>query len=137
MNIGRYLEVASHALWDTTGAIGMGQTYIDDRGLSTFTAEHHLTYLGELLEGEEFSTHVRLLERSDKVVHSITVVVDRHRERVAFTCEATLVHVDMATRRPADLPDDIAAGLDRLITEHNDVSWPAPVSGAMGVRRRA
>ncbi len=137
MNIGRYLEVASHALWDVTTAIGLGQSYIDERGLSTFTAEHHLTYLGELLEGEEFSVHVRLLERSAKVMHSLTLLVDRRRERLAFTCEATLVHVNMSTRRPADIPDDITAGLDRLIAEHDAVTWPAPLSGAMGVRRRS
>lgn len=136
MNIGRYLEVASIALWDATDTIGLGQTYIVERGLSTFTAEHHLTYLGELLLGEEFSTHVRLLERSRKVIHSMTFLVDRARKRLAFTCEAALVHVDMATRRPCDIPADIAVGLDRLITEHNAVSWPAPVSGVMGVRHR-
>ncbi len=137
MNIGRYLEVASHALWDATTAIGLGQTYIDDRGMSTFTAEHHLTYLGELLEGEEFSVHVRLLDHSDKVMHSVTFLVDRQRERLAFTCEATLVHVDMATRRPTPFPQDITAGLDRLVLEHNAVTWPSPVSGAMGIRRRS
>jgi acyl-CoA thioester hydrolase len=136
MNIGRYLEVASHALWDSTASIGMGQTYIDERNLSSFTAEHHLRYFSELRLGDEFSAHVRLLERSDKVLHSITFLVDRARQTLSSTCEATLLHIDMATRRPTPFPDDIAVGLDRLIAGHGAARWPAPVTGTMGVRRR-
>ena len=136
MNIGRYLEVASHALWDSTTAIGMGRVYIDERGLSTFTAEHHLRYFSELRLGDEISTHVRLIERTDKSLHSMTFLADRTRQVLSFTCEAVLVHIDMSTRRTAPYPDDIAAGLDKLIGECDAVSWPTPLSGAMGVRRR-
>ena len=136
MNIGRYLEVASHALWDVTTTVGMGQAYIEERQLSLFTAEHHLRYFSELRLAEEFSVHVRLLERSDKGLHSITFLVDRSRRIVSFTCEATLLHVDMASRRSVPYPDDIMTGLDDLIAEHGVLRWPAPISGAMGVRRR-
>jgi acyl-CoA thioester hydrolase len=136
MNIGRYLEVASYALWESTATIGMGPAYIEERNLSSFTAEHHLRYFSELRLGEDFSAHVRLIERSDKVLHSITFLLDRSRQALSFTCEATLLHIDMSTRRPTPYPDDIATGLDQLIAEHAAVTWPAPVSGAMGVRRR-
>ena len=136
MNIGRYLEVASHALWDTTTTVGMGPAYIEERRLSSFTAEHHLRYFSELRLGEEFSVHVRLLERSEKALHSIAFLVDRSRKILSSTCEATLLHVDMATRRSVPYPDDIVAGLDGLIAEHEALRWPAPVCGAMGVRRR-
>lgn len=137
MNIGRYLEVTSVALWDATTAIGMGAPYIEQRQLTTFTVEHHLRYFSELRLGDEMSAHVRLLERTEKALHGMMVLVDRTRQVLSFTCEVMLVHVDMADRRPSSFPDDIATELDRLIAEHNDVSWPAPVSGAMGVRRRS
>lgn len=137
MNIGRYLEVASDALQESTNAVGLGSTYITERNLSSFTAEHHLRYFSELRLGDRFSAHVRLLERSDKALHSITFLVDHAHEALSFTCEATLVHIDLATRRPTPYPDDIAAGIDALIAEQGAVAWPAPVCGAMGVRRRA
>jgi len=136
MNIGRYLEVASYALWECTTTIGMGSSYIDERNLSTFTAEHHLRYLSELRLGDELSAHVRLIERSDKVLHSITFLVDRSRDVLSCTVEATLLHVDMTTRRATPFPDDIAKGLDGLIAEHGALDWSAPVSGTMGIRRR-
>jgi acyl-CoA thioester hydrolase len=135
MNIGRYLEVASRGLWESTKAAGFDANYISERNVSTFTAEHHLRYLSELRLGDELSVHPRLLQRSDKVFHSITFVVDQTRKVLAATCEAVLIHVDMASRRPAAFPADIAAGLDTLLAAH-DVAWPAPVCGAMGVSRR-
>ena len=129
VNIGRHLEVASYALWECTNTIGMGPSYIEERNLSSFTAEHHLRYFSELRLGDELSAHVRLLERSDKALHSITFLVDRTHEVLSSTCEATLVHIDMATRRPVPYPDDIAVGLDRVIAEHGAVAWAAPVCG--------
>ena len=134
MTIGRYFEELARALWDRTIALGMGQEYIDGRGLSTFTAEQHLTYLGELRRGDEFSLHVRMVERSDKVLHAVVMMLDVTRDRLACVFESTAVHVDMATRRPAPFPDDIAVTLDAAL--HADaVDWPAPLCGAMGVRR--
>ncbi len=135
MNIGRYFEEAATALWQAAIDLGLGQSYIEERGLSTFTAEQHITYLGELRRGDRFSVHVRVLERSDKVLHEMAFIVDDTRDRLSCLFEATAVHVDMSTRRPAAFPDDIAALLDAEI-EKDTADWPAPVCGAMGIRRR-
>lgn len=133
MNIGRYLEVASYGLWESTKAAGMGEDYIGERNLSNFTAEHHLRYLSELRLGDKLSVHTRVLRRSDKAVHAITFVLDTTRQALAATCEAILVHVDMGSRRSVPYPSDVAAGLDVLLAAH-ELAWPAPVCGAMGVR---
>lgn len=136
MNIGRYLEVGGMALWDRCKSdLGMREDYISTRGLSTFTAEHHLTYYAEALEGEELSAHVRFIERSDKVLHAMTLIVNRTRQQLACTVEATLVHMDMVCRAPVAFPDDIAALVDAAL-KADDLGWPAPVCGSMGVRRR-
>jgi acyl-CoA thioester hydrolase len=136
MNIGRYLLLGGSALWQRCiDELGMPESYIADRGLSTFTAEHHLTYYAEILEGEEVSVHVRLIDRSDKTFHAISLIVNRDRQQVACVVEAMLVHMDMTTRRPTDFPDDVAALLDAALTS-DAVEWPAPLSGSIGVRRR-
>jgi len=136
MNIGRYLEEASLGLWRLTIELGMGPEYIEQRRQTTFTAEHHLSYLSELRLGDAISVHPRLLERSDKVLHTITFVVDRTRGRVAATCEATLVHVGFDTRRPEPFPGDVLPDLDAEIARSQALDWAAPVCGVMGVRKR-
>jgi acyl-CoA thioester hydrolase len=135
MNIGRYFELSAQAVWLRYTEVGMGQAYIDERGLTTFTAEHHLRYLAELRLGEELSVHVRAVDRSAKVLHTMAFVVDRSNRRLACTFEDTLVHVDLATRRPRDLPEDIATRLDAMLAEHRGLAWAPPVCGVMGVRR--
>ncbi|MBD8607524.1 thioesterase family protein [Aeromicrobium sp. CFBP 8757] len=136
MNIGRYLELGGTALWlRCQRELGMPDDYIAQRGLSTFTAEHHLTYHSEVLEGHDVSVRVRLVGRSGKVLHAVCLIVDETHRRLACTMETTIVHMDMTSRRPVDFPDEVAALIDAAL-EADDVSWPAPVCGAMGVRRR-
>jgi acyl-CoA thioester hydrolase len=137
MNIGRYLELGGHALWQRfQHDLGMDESYIPERGMSTFTAEHHLQYFSELLEGEDVSVRVRLLERSDKILHTVALVVNESQQRIACAVETIVVHIDMSRRRPTPFPDDVAALLDAALRT-DDLAWPAPVCGAMGVRRRA
>jgi acyl-CoA thioester hydrolase len=136
MNIGRYLELGGSALWlRCQRELGMPQAYIEQRGLSTFTAEHHLTYHAELLEGDDVSVRVRLVDRSAKVLHAVCLIVDETRRRLACTMETTAVHVDLVQRRPVDFPADVIALIDAGLTA-DERPWPAPLCGAMGVRRR-
>lgn len=135
VNIGRYLELGGTALWQRClHDLGMPEDYITARGLSTFTAEHHLTYLSEILEREQVSVHVRLVDRSDKVLHALSLIVNRTQRRLACVMETTVVHVDMTTRRPAPFPDDVAELIDAGL-KRDDLAWPAPVTGSMGIRR--
>ena len=137
MNIGRYLEVGGEGMWRRTQRdLGMPDTYITERGFSTFTAEHHIQYFAEILEGEEVSVHVRLIERSDKVLHMAALIANRTKQQFSSMVEATVVHIDMSTRRPTPYPADIAELLDAAI-KSDDRTWRLPLSGSMGVRRRA
>lgn len=137
MNIGRYLELGAVGLWERCkNDLGMPAGYVRERQLSNFTAEHHLRYVAEILQGERLSVHVRLVERSDKALHALSLIVNRSREQVACVMETILVHVDMQTRRPTSFPDDVAPLIDAGLAL-DDVEWPAPLSGAMGVRRRS
>jgi acyl-CoA thioester hydrolase len=136
MNIGRYLQLGGTALWHRCQReLGMPEDYIEQRGFSTFTAEHHLTYHSELLEADEVSVRVRLVARSAKVLHAVCLIVDETNRRLACTMETTAVHMDMAARRPVDFPDDVGALIDAGLAA-DERPWPAPLCGAMGVRRR-
>lgn len=137
MNIGRYLELGGEGMWRRCqGDLGMPPTYIAERGFSTFTAEHHIQYFAEVLEGEEVSVHVRLIGRSDKVLHMAALIANRTQQQFSCMVEATIVHIDMRTRRPTPFPDDVADLIDTAI-KSDDRDWALPLSGSMGVRRRA
>jgi acyl-CoA thioester hydrolase len=136
MNISDYFRICSHAIWKTTITVGLGERYIAEHNQSLFTVEQHMRYFGELRLGERFSVHVRLIERSARVVHAMAFVVDQEKQVLACTQEATLVHVSTDTRSSIDLPAAIAVELDDLIGAADALGWDAPVCGAMGLRRR-
>ena len=135
MNIAHYLTLAARGVGARCDDMGLGQSYIDDRRLTIFTAEHHIHYCAEVLQGQELSVHVRLLERSVKVLHAMAFLVNRSTDALACTLEVALVHVGMDTRRPEAFPEDIASRIDEAI-KADAYSWPAPVCGVMGVHRR-
>ncbi|MBQ0923519.1 thioesterase family protein [Saccharopolyspora endophytica] len=104
------------------------------RRLGIFAAEHHLSYHRELREGEKFSVHLRPVERSDKALHLVAMLLDRTNESLSCTLETVLVHVDLDSRRATSFPADISSKLDQEFAEYAGVDWPAPLCGAMGVR---
>ncbi len=134
MNIGDYFRLTSHSLWDDTLAAGVSEDYVDERGLSLFTVEQHIRYLGEMRLGDRFTVHNRFIARSEKAVHAMSFMLDQEKSRLSCTMEVTWVHVDMQARRAVDLPDDVASALDDLVGRGGKLDWPSPLSGAMGLR---
>ncbi|MGW5382365.1 thioesterase family protein [Nocardia sp. NPDC003963] len=135
MNVVQYLGWGSAGADALVRAVGIDDDYRARRRLGVFTAEHHLAYYSELHEGDRFAVAGRFLERSAKAVHMMMFLADTGRGRIANTLEILLIHVDLQERRSVDLPGDIAAGLDEHIAYSRELSWAAPVCGAIGIRR--
>ncbi|MFC9978459.1 thioesterase family protein [Gordonia sp. NPDC127522] len=135
LNIVGYLQIAADGFARSGADVGIDADYLRERRLSTFVAEHHITYLAELQAGERFSVHIRFLSRSDKVYHAMAFVLAADRNVLAATCEATVVHVSLKSRRPQEFPADVAAAIDLEVDRSENLPWPAPVCGAMGIRR--
>jgi acyl-CoA thioester hydrolase len=135
MNIRHYLDAGALGADVICRHIGIDDAYRAGRRLGVFTAEHHIRYFSEMHEGDKYSVHTAFVERSSKAGHLLSFILDREAERLACTVDIILVGVGMDTRRPADFPGDVAAGFDTLIAEARALSWPLPLSGAMGIRR--
>lgn len=132
MNVTRYFDLGAWAPWLRIGEIGVDQSYIDQRGMSFFTVEHHIRYLGELRLGDPLSVRAAFVARTDKALHGISFVVDEGRDKIACTMEILYVHVSMESRRSTPIPDDVAAGLDAAIAEGE---WAASAATGLTLRR--
>lgn len=135
MNIRHYLDYGATSADVLIRRVGLDDAYRAERRMGVFTAEHHIRYFTEMHEGDKFSVHPLLLDRSTKAGHLLAFILDRADEVLSCTVEIVLVHVGMDTRRPMEFPDDIAAGLDEWIDASRQISWSIPLSGAMGIRR--
>lgn len=136
MNIRHYLDIAARVIASVFAAVGVTDEYRGTLGMGFFTAEHHLSYVSEVVVGESVSGYFRTLARSDKVVHAMVFLVNDTRRRLAYTLELVAPHVDLTARRTAPMPADLAAAWDAQLSAVTHVAWAAPVCGAMGVRRR-
>ncbi|GAA1365185.1 thioesterase family protein [Arthrobacter rhombi] len=136
MNIRHYVDMGGFSTDEVCQSIGIDDTYRTKRRMGVFTAEQHLTYLHEMQLGTPITAHVRVLERSGKVGHMMSLIMDRDKERLACIYETVLIHVGMDSRRPIDFPKDIADGFDRFIAREATLDWPAPTCGILGIRRR-
>lgn len=134
MNIRHYLDYCAHGADAVCRRIGIDDEYRAERRMGVFTAEHHIRYVSEMHEGEELSTHTLLLGRSGKAWHLMAFLLNRTQQTLACTVEIVLVHVGMDSRRSIDFPEDIAADADSWIKQADEVEWPIPLCGAMGIR---
>src|SRR5690606_33209125 len=96
-------------------------------GPTTFDVEHHVVYRREVLAGHEVSVHVRLVDRSDKALHSLQFLVDRTSGEVANTHEAVSISMDLRTRTIAPIPEDLARRLDARLQVDRALDWAPPL----------
>jgi acyl-CoA thioester hydrolase len=133
LNVRHYTGIASEGLDESLVDLGIPQGW-PAQGHGCFTAEHHLTYLAELLTGTQISSRVRLLGRAERAAHALVYLLDDSNQRLSFVMEEIFLHIDMETRRTAPWPEDVAAGLDRVIAEHAELQWEPDVSGSLHLR---
>jgi acyl-CoA thioester hydrolase len=134
LNIRHYVGIASEGLDESLARVGIPQNWPTVSGQGVFTVEHHMTYLSELRTGDRISARVRLVGRSERAAHAVVYLVDDTHQRVSYVMEEIFVHIDMASRKTAPWPDDVAAAIDKQIATEADLSWAPPLSGSMSLR---
>lgn len=134
MNIKHYFDLQTRAVTGLFERIGY---VLGERGrqVGPFTLEHHLRYHREVLVGHEVSAHLRLVDRTDKLLHGMAFLLDRTRGHVANTFEVMVANVDLGTRRVTPFTDAAAAAVDRELDAHRRLGWAVPRLPAMGLRQ--
>ena len=135
VNVRRFFDLHMRGAHAALTAIGLDDDYRTSTGQSVFSVEQHIRYLDEVHVGDEVSVHLRWVARGDKVLHAMSFVVDRTTGRVVNVLEMLEAHVDLTTRRACSWAPTLAARIDDAVRAHEELPWPAPTSGAVGVRR--
>ena len=137
MNVQHYFSLCGDGNKAVFERIGIDNDYRANRRQGFFIAEHHLRYYTESAVGDQVSVHSRFIERSDKVVYSMALLVNNTTEQLACALETVAVNVDFNTRRATRFASDIAAAIDAELAISESVYCPVPLSPGMGVRSRA
>jgi len=127
MNVRHFFNAHVDASGMAMAEIGVDQNYVAQRRLGFFTAEHHLQYVAEVLSGDRISVHVRFLERSEKVLHNVSFLVNQTRGALACVFEVLTVHIDQSTRRAVAMPPDVAVQVERKFAVSQALDWSTPM----------
>lgn len=133
MNVMWYTHFFDRAIWGFYQLFGFGTDYHTRSGFGSFGLEMYTRHLSELRLNDEFDVYTRAIARNAKLFQHLHFMVRKRDGELSATCEILGVHIDLATRRSAPLPENVAAELDKLIAAHSKLDWDAPLSGAIHI----
>ena len=113
MNLAYYVVLFDQATDLMYDVLGVGQTYRDTTGNSTFTAETHTLYEREVRLGERVRVVPHLLGVDAKRLHYFHEMFHAEGGHRLAAQELIALHVDMSVRRAAPFPPDLLATLQR------------------------
>jgi acyl-CoA thioester hydrolase len=131
MNMRYYVALFDDAGDEMHVALGLTPAFHKARNTGTFDLEHHTHFLREVKTGDGVAVYARPVGRSAKRVHYVMFLVNEANEELAAIFECVGSFVDLATRRTAPFPEEVAAAIDRWIAQYSRLTWPAPVCGVM------
>lgn len=124
LNMAYYNVLFDRAVDETYELIGVGAEYAKKRRQSIFTAEVHVRYLRELHAGDPVRVTFQLIDFDAKRLHYFEQLFHAADGWVSATSENLSLHVDMASRRTAAFPEDIAARLGQMKASHAQLPLP-------------
>jgi acyl-CoA thioester hydrolase len=127
MNMAYYHVLFDRGVDEMYTLAGFGWDYLKERNHSFFTAEVHLRYLRELKQGDPVRVTFQLLEHDSKRLHFFQQLFHATEGWVSATCENLSLHIDMAARKVAPFPPDIARRLGEIGTSHGRLPRPEAV----------
>ncbi len=131
LNDGFYAVAFSYATWEVQDHLGMDPEYRERTGCTLYTAESHLVYLRELLEGQPIRVESLILGSDAKRLHLFHRMYAGDPGHPAATNELMLLHYDQRAGRVAPFPGPVRATLEALARAHAALAWPEEAGRAV------
>jgi len=136
MNVAYYLKAFDEGFDAAYAAIRFGFDMIERRGVSTMAAEMHITYQGELFEGDPIRIETQLVGFNRKRFHWFQQMRHGETMKLAATCEWMILFIDMSKRRVAEMPDDIFELMTRVKEAHAHLPLPPEVGRSISLENK-
>lgn len=136
MNLAYYVLVFDHATDRLLDAIDLGEAYRQRTGASLFVVESHVVYAREVHAGDRLRVTTRVAGADAKRLHLFHEMHHAGGGFLAATNELMLVHVDMATRAAAPMPEDAAARAAAAVEAHAGLPRPRQLGRSIALPPR-
>ena len=135
LNMAYYNVLFDRAVDEAFALVGLGQEYMKQHGCSFFTAEVHVRYLRELNATDPVRVTVQLIDCDQKRLHFFEQLFHATEGWVSATSEDIALHVDLASKKTAPFPADVAARLAQMKASHARLPRPEAAGRRVEMRR--
>ncbi len=135
MNLAYYMLAFDHATDAFFDYVGLGESYLKKANSSTFTLEAHITYEREMMAAAPMRFETRLLAHDSKRLHYMHFMYHAGEGWLSSTNELISLHVDMAARRSAPMPENVRNRLDAIAAAHDKLEWPEQAGRVISLAR--
>jgi len=126
MNVLYYSKIFGESIEDFYIAeFGFSTEYFDS-GFSSFTLEDNIKYINECLLDEVVVSRYRLHRVNKKLIH-LTAVMLNEKDQLCAIYETVLGHVDMDTRKTAEMAGAFFDNLHRIMLQHTQADIEIPL----------
>lgn len=134
MNVAYYVLAFDHATDALFDFLGVGEAYRRATGCSFFAVRQNIDYVREVHAGEMLSFETHFLGCDDKRLHFHHAMYHLQKGYLAATTELLALHINLAARRAAPIPDDARARAEALAEAHAVLPEPEGLARKIGLK---
>jgi acyl-CoA thioester hydrolase len=134
MNVAYYVLAFDHATDALLDYLDLGVAYRRRTNKSVFVLETHVTYDREVHAGDPLRFTTQILGYDAKRLHVFHHMYHATAGFLAATTELIALHVDLAERRSAPMPDAALAKIEALVRAHAALPKPPQAGRVIGIK---
>ena len=127
MNVAYYIKAFDQAFDELYLVMGVDGEAVRRTGISTFTAEMHITYQREVTEGNRLRITTHLIDFDAKRMHFIQCMYHADEGYLAATDEWLIMCVDLKQRKAIPFPEPLRRFLAATRSAHAGATLPPEV----------
>jgi acyl-CoA thioester hydrolase len=136
MNVAFYLRAFDLAFDEVFEQLDLGTELMTTAATSTFAAEMHITFQGEVFEGDRLRITSQLIGMDAKKFHWFQAMYHAEKGYLAGTCEWMILFIDMTQRRVTEIPAATRAHLEKVLAAHAALPRPPEVGRQIDLNNR-
>lgn len=136
MNVAFYLRAFDLAFDGVFDELALGTEMMTTAKVSTFAAEMHITFQGEVFESDRLRITTQLVGLDNKRFQWFQSMYHAEKGYLAGTCEWMILFIDMTQRRVAEIPAPTKARLDAVMAAHAVLPQPPEMGRNISLKNK-
>jgi acyl-CoA thioester hydrolase len=137
MNLAYYVLIFDHATEEFLDLIGITEDFRTTNDASIFSAELHVNYIQEVMEGDKVRVNTQLIGFDKKRIHYYHRMYHADEGYLVATNELLSLYMNMETRKVDIMPEDILSRLDQTCTEQKSLPTPENLGSVIAINKNA